>query len=229
MTTLSGLTMRSPVRALVPVLLLAAFGLTGIGMAVVMADSIPQKGNARLEALASAFGSLGTALIAVSVTLGAVIWTLRLEEHHRRHRDWHETQLVIARNAMAWLRRSRDLFGQLVGLRREATDATDDERREAKEREAAAVAQHYYDEGQGLTEAEEWARLTDDEQLAEVIRRADGQIRQWNEQVAGDDSSREVHLQFGDIWEVFGVVAECTEAAEERYIEMVRAERPSGA
>lgn len=75
---------------------------------------------------------------------------------------------------------------------------------------------------QRLVEADEWARLTDDAELARAIRRTDGRIRQWNEQVAGDDSSREVRLEYGDPMDVFGTIAECASVADDRFIALAR-------
>lgn len=209
-----------------PLWLLAAAlflpGLASFTAAITVSDRIPESGDARLESLATGLSSLGGALIAASVAIAAVLFTLRLREQSEQKRRWAEFQVSLLDEAYRWIIDVSNNFGQIIEKIQEWTSAPETDQ-DSKHQAAIERAQRFYDHEETLGDIVRLIRLIENNAVNSALKRADDILRQWNEATAGRHEARAVYLPGTmDEWDVYNQLSEARNEIREAHAVAVK-------
>ena len=198
-------------------------GVAAFAASFPVSARIPSEGDARLEAWVTGFVSVGGTLVGSAVAIAAVLLTLDLQLRAEQRRRWASFQAGVLREAYEWMSATSTDFGQVLAAMQDWGFAVEAERGEKLE-VARKRAQQFYDREQNLAEPERLSSLLENEHVKDALRDADAIIRQWNEQVAGDHTTRAVSLTMtnGMEWDVFQQLSAAYDKVKGAYAAAVR-------
>lgn len=208
----------------IAVLALAAAAVAAFAVAVVISGEIPATGDARREALLTALVAGGGTAGGAAVALSGVLLTLGLQERAERRRRWADLQVAALREAYEWLQQTSRTVGDILALLIERSHALDAYRPALTEK-VNARAQRFYDEEQRLHVVERLTRVIDSDEVKRALWDADGALRQWNEGVAGDHTTRRVDVDAapgGTAGATYTAVSSALHAVLDAYAEALR-------